>query len=154
MTAMSVGILYVSAWLPRGKLALAAAASLLVAAVLMECGTVWAIGHYIATFVLALLLLPDKLPVLWYGLVFGHYGIVKHYIERISQVALQWCFKLLVCYGAMAALYFLFSEMFLLPSISGYLLIPALGIVFVFYDIAFTRLIGLYLRRVHRTIQS
>ena len=52
----------------------------------------------------------------------------------------------------MAALYFLFSAAFTgaMPEAPVYLLLPALALVFVVFDIAFTRLIGLYMRRVHR----
>ena len=53
---------------------------------------------------------------------------------------------------ALVRLYFLFSAAFTgaMPQLPLYVLLPALALVFVVFDIAFTRLIGLYMRRVHR----
>ncbi len=131
-----------------------ALAALLTAAVLIECGVGWALGHYGAVVLLAGLLSPDKTMVLWYAFLFGHYGIFKHWIEGCRFAALRWALKLLLCCGCMALLYFLFSAAFTagLPRLPWYYLVPGAGIVFIVYDIAFTRLIGLYLRRVHRTV--
>ncbi len=132
-----------------------ALAALITAAVVIECGTGWAAGHYAAVCILSLLLSADKAMPLYYVFLFGHYAIFKHWIERISVPMLRWGFKLLVCYGCMALLYALFSAAFaaVFPPIPLYWLATALGLVFVLYDIAFSGLIGLYLSRVHRTIQ-
>ncbi len=155
LTALSVILVCCASWLPTGRLALPALAALVTAAVVIECGTGWAAGHYAAVCALALLLSSDKTMPLCYAFLFGHYAIFKHWIERVSALMLQWGLKLLVCYGCMSLLYALFSAAFaaVFPPIPLYWLASALGLVFVLYDIAFSGLIGLYLRRVHRTIQ-
>ena len=53
------------------------------------------------------------------------------------------------------ALYLAFAAAFTgaLPQIPPYFLLPALCAVFIAYDIAFSRLIGLYLRRIHRAVK-
>ena len=152
LTAMAAAFLYAGAWVPRGGIALAALACLIGAVALIECGLWWAVGHYLVTALLALLLSPDKTPALWYALVLGPYPVLKHLIERLSPAALRWALKLAVFCACMAALYFLFSAAFTgaMPRVPGYVLLPALAAVFIVFDIAFTRLIGLYLRRVHR----
>lgn len=155
MTVLSVILVCAASWLPAGRLALPALAALTTAAAVIECGTGWAGGHYAASCVLVFLLSPDKTMPLWYAFLFGHYAIFKHWIERISVPILRWALKLTVCYAGMALLYLLFSAAFAaaLPKIPLYWLAPVLGLVFIVYDIAFSRLIGLYMRRVHRTIQ-
>ena len=137
LTAMAVALLYAEAWVPRGGIALAALACLVGAAVLIECGLWWALGHYLVTALLALLLSPDKTPALWYALVLGPWPVLKHVIERLESPVARWALKLAAFTGAM-------------PEAPVYFLLPALALVFIAFDIAFTRLIGLYVRRVHR----
>ena len=155
MTALAAAILCLSAWIPRGGLALAALASLAGAAVLIECGPGWAVGHYAAAVILAMLLSPDKVPVLWYAFVFGPWPVLKHFIERLHSPVIRWIAKLAVFAVCAAALYLAFSAAFTgaLPQIRWYILLPALCAVFAAYDIAFSRLIGLYMRRIHRAVR-
>ena len=152
LTAMAAVFLYAGAWVPRGGIALAALACLVGAVVLIECGLWWAVGHFAVTALLALLLSPDKTPALWYALVLGPWPVFKHLIERLDSPVFRWVLKLAVFCACMAALYFLFSAAFTgaMPRAPLYFLLPALALVFVVFDIAFTRLIGLYMRRVHR----
>ena len=152
MTAVAAAILILGGYIPRGGLALAALAALAGAAVLIECGLGWAVGHYIAAAILGLLLCPDKVPALWYVFVFGPWPVLKHLIERLQHPVLRWTVKLAVFAACAAGLYFAFSAAFTgaLPQIPWYLLLPALCAVFAAYDIAFSRLIGLYMRTVHR----
>ena len=155
MTALAAALVCAASWLPAGRLALPAMAALTTAAAVIECGTGWAVGHYAAVCILAFLLSPDKTMPLWYAFLFGHYALFKHWIERLSSPILRWGLKLAVCFGCMALLYLLFSAAFAaaLPPAPIYWIAPALGVVFILYDIAFSRLIGLYMKRVHRTIQ-
>ncbi len=155
MTALAAAMLLLGAWVPRGGLALAAAASLAGAAVLIECGPGWAIGHYIAAAVLGLLLSPDKIPALWYVFVFGPWPVLKHFIERLKHPALRRGIKIAALSACAAALYFAFSSAFTgaMPQLPWYVLVPSLGAVLCAYDIAFSRLTGLYLRRIHRAVR-
>ncbi len=152
LTALSTLALYAAGWLPRGALALTALCAMVTAVVVVECGCGWAAIHAAATFVLGFLLSPDRTLALWYGLFFGHYAIFKHWIEALSSAFLRWVLKLGLFYGCMAALYFLFSKAFIaaMPRLPGYVLALGLGAIFVLYDIAFSRLMGLYARRIHQ----
>ena len=159
LTALAAAAVCLGAWVPRGGLALAALAALAGAAVLIECGLGWAIGHFAAAAILALLLSPDKLPALWYVFVFGPWPVLKHLIERLRSPAARWLVKLAVFAACAAALYFAFTAAFTaaftgaLPQLPWYALLPALCAVFIAYDIAFSRLIGLYMRRIHRAVK-
>lgn len=154
LSALSAICLIAGGWLPRGALALAAAAGLFVAVSLIECGLPWAVGTYAASLLLGFLLCADKLLPLWFGFLFGPYPIFKHFIERAPGAVLRWLGKLLVFFACAGVFYALFSAAFVsaLPSLPWYVLAPALGIVFILYDIGFSRLIGLYMRRVRRAV--
>ncbi|MBE6931999.1 MAG: hypothetical protein E7464_01280 [Ruminococcaceae bacterium] len=155
LTALSVALVCAASWLPTGRLALPALAALITAAVVIECGTGWAAGHYAAVCILTLLLSADKTMPLCYAFLFGHYAIFKHWIERLSVPMLRWGLKVLVCFVCIILFAALFSESFFaaLPQSSSVLFWQVLLLIFILYDIAFSRLIGLYMRRVHRTVQ-
>lgn len=152
LAALAATLVCAGAWAPRGALALAAMASLMGAATLIECGPGWAIGQFFVTAALGLLLAPDKTPALWYALALGPWPVIRHFIERLRGRVLRWALKLAVFLACMACLYFLFSAAFAgaTPQLPWYVLLPGLCAVFILYDIAFSRLTGLYLRRIHR----
>lgn len=153
LAALSVALLYAGSVLPTGRLALVAIASLLPAAAVIEGSVGLGALVYLASALLALLLLPDKTCAVAYALVLGWYGPVKSLIERIDRLWLEWLVKLAL-FGAVAAVfYFAFGAMFaaLLPFARlplRVLIIPVLLAAFVLYDIAFTGLIGVYRRRI------
>ena len=154
LTALSTICLIAGGWMPRGALALAAIASLFVAVSLIECSWLWAVGTYAASLLLGLLLCADKVLPLWFGFLLGPYPIFKHFIERAPKAVIRWIGKLLVFFACTGVFYALFSAAFVsaLPALPWYVIVPALGIVFILYDIGFSRLIGLYMRRVRRAV--
>lgn len=153
LAALSVALLYAGSVLPTGRLALVAFASLLPAAAVIEGSVALGALVYLASALLALLLLPDKTCAVAYALVLGWYGPVKSLIERIGRLWLEWLVKLAL-FGAVAAVfYFAFGAMFasILPLSRlplRVLIVPVLLAAFVLYDIAFTGLIGVYRRRI------
>lgn len=153
LTAMSVALLYAGSVLPTGHLAMVALASLLPAAAVIAGGMGSGMLVYAASALLALILLPDRTCAVAYALVLGWYGPVKSLIERIGRLWLEWALKLALFSAVTAVFYFLFSAMFaalvpltLLPM--RVLVIPILLGAFALYDAAFTRLIGIYCRRI------
>ncbi len=157
LTAMSVVLLYLSALLPTGQLAVSAMAALLPAAAVICCGLGWGAGVYVATSLLALLLVPQKGSVLAYCLVLGHYPVFKSLIERLDRLALEWVLKLCLFYALLAVFYFGFSQLFLelisVPAQFTLVLFLLCGVAFVLYDIAFSRLIGLFERRIAKYLK-
>ncbi len=152
LTALAAAILLFGAWTPRGGLALAALAALAGAAVLIECGLGWAVGHFAAAAILGLLLCPDKTPALWYAFLFGPWPVLKHLIERLQSPVLRWTLKIAAFCALTAVLYLAFSAAFTaqLPRLPWYVLLACVCGVLIVYDIAFSRLIGLYMRTVHK----
>lgn len=154
LTALAVVLVWLASVMPRGGLVLVAVAGLLVAAVVIECGTAWALLHYAAVSILSLLLVPVKTMALWYVFVLGHYGVLKSLIERLKNDGLQWVCKLAVFAATLSLFYKLFSVAFAaaLPDAGAGVLMLALCAVFVVYDLAFSRLIGFYQNRIRRAI--
>ena len=156
IAALSVLCLAGGALLPRITLSLAALAGLFPAAAVIVCGWGWAAGASAAAAILALLLLPEKTAAIWFVCFFGHYPIWKALIERfqtrMEKPLYGWILKLLGFAACMALLYWLFYSFFAkgVPyAFTEYTAGPAILVIalllgFVLYDIAFSILIGVF----------
>ena len=157
LTAVSVVLLYGASIAPTMKLAVTAIAGLLPAAAVITCGMGWSAGLWIAVSVLSLLLCPQKDTVVAYLLVFGHYPVLKSLIERLDKLAAEWLAKLGLFYVLLLGFYFGFKELFLQlitpPAELLAVFFLGCGAAFVVYDIAFSRLIALFMRRVGKYIK-
>ncbi len=80
--ALSMVCLYVASLLPGGSPALYFIASVLAAGLVLEGEGAFAILAYIATSILAALIVPNKLMTVPYIALAGHYCIFKLFIER------------------------------------------------------------------------
>ncbi|MEA4965702.1 MAG: hypothetical protein VB055_07765 [Oscillospiraceae bacterium] len=156
LAALSVAILYFGGLLSGFVIAAAAVAGLIPAAAVLRGGLRTGCAVYVVTAALALLLLPEKSAALWYAVFFGYYGLLKSLIEQIGRLLAEWPLKLLTYTAAFFVLLLLFRSAFtaltdLVPL--GTLPVFFIGMaVFVLYDIGFSRLIGLYLRRIGRNL--
>ena len=154
VSALAVVLLYISCLLPTLQLTVIAAAGILSAAVLIECGAARAALVYAAVTVLAFLLLPDKSSALFYALFFGHYPIVKYELERINRPALCWAAKLAV--GNVCILLTLWLISLFFPEwqfeYAAWIMWLACLLVFVLFDLALTRLIAFYQFRIRPKI--
>lgn len=157
LTAVSVVFLYAASVLPTAKIAVTAMAGLLPAAAVITCGLGWGTGLWAATAVLALLLCPQKDAAMAYLLVLGHYPMLKSLIERLDKLWVEWVLKLGLFYALLLGFYFAFRALFLqLITPPAELLVVfflGCGAAFVVYDIAFSRLIALFIRRVGKYIK-
>lgn len=157
LTAVSVVFLYLASILPTAKLAVTAVAGLLPAAAVITCGMGWATGLWIATSILALLICPQKDAAMAYLLVLGHYPMLKSLIERLDKLWGEWLLKIGLFYVLLLGFYFVFRTLFLqlITPPMGLLVVFFLGCgaAFVVYDIAFSRLIALFIRRVGKYIK-
>ncbi|MBQ1678500.1 MAG: hypothetical protein II062_03070 [Oscillospiraceae bacterium] len=154
IAAICTLVLAGSALLPKVTLSLAAFAGLFPAVVVIVCGYGWAIGASAVAGALALLLLPEKTAGVWFLFFFGHYPIWKQLIEswqaKEEMPLWGWILKVLGFSACMALLYWLFGSLFAaaIPfafaeyTFGPYILLIALAICFVMYDMAFSILIG------------
>ena len=156
LAALSVIILYLGCAIEVLDLTMSAIVSLLVVVIVIEMGYKYAWLTYIATSILAILLLPQKSPAIFYACFMGFYPIIKSYLERINSALVRWTIKLVVGNAALA-LMFLLMSLFVPDEFDGGWLIVVtylLGIIaFLMYDIALSKLITLYFVRIRDRIK-
>ena len=157
LTALGVIFLGIGAILEVLDISMAVIASFCVIIALIEYGkgSPWMV--YAAISVLSFLILPSKLPALFFALFFGFYPILREKFERKNKL-LRWILKELtfnVCLAVIITLYMLlFFESVALAFPLPWLIVAAVvlcEIVFVMYDIALERLITFYVIKLrHR----
>lgn len=153
--ALSVVILYLGCFLEVVDLTVAAVASLLVLLSVIEMGKGTAMMIWIATSILALLLLPNKFIAIEYACLMGIYPLVKAFAERLPLVV-SWVIKLLFVNIALGIMVVLGHFVFAYPIESAWLMVATFvlatvtGVVF---DIALTKLLTLYLMRLRSMLR-
>ena len=151
LTGFIVLCLYAASIVPTGRAGFLVLASFLVGSVLLLSGWRWALGGLVASLLLAFWMLPDKLGLLPFALLFGPYPLLKNAVERLNRLWLEWVIKL-VGFGLLLFLGLsLFSP--LLPAILRTGLAPAILIAFLFigfvvYDWLFTQWVHFFLHRI------
>ena len=160
LAAFSVVFMYIGTVFPTGRMGFMAIASLFSVAAMAQYGYGAALGVFAVSGVLGFLLVPDKMPLVFYALFFGYYPIVKNMAECLKKPVLSWAVKLAVFNAALTAVYLLFKELLMFrffETLSGAALTAAVyvvfNIVFVVYDIGLSRLIRFYMIRIHNRLK-
>ncbi|NLY71878.1 MAG: hypothetical protein GX076_09425 [Clostridiales bacterium] len=154
LLALSLVTIFLASMVPGAELTLYAISSFYVALLVLKTSAINGWIFYVASFLLALALVPNKLAVLPYGMFFGFYGIIKYYIEKLNNQALEIILKL-VCFNIIwgLGLYF-FKELLLgninLPELSNIILIIGAQVMFLLYDYIYTLVIAYYQKRLSR----
>lgn len=153
IVALNVITLYLSTIVPTNKITLFALSSVFILAVVIESGIRYAILTYIATSILALIIIPNKVILIPYIIFFGYYGITKYLIENKNNLLKEWIIKYGLFNIAMIIIYYITSELFIDVEILNKLLwakILILEIGFFIYDYMYTLLIDYYNRKLRR----
>ena len=103
--ALSVAMMLMGAVFPIAMFIAPAVASFLIATVCVECGRTMALTAYGAVSLLSLLFVPDKEVALTFVFLLGYYPLAKPYFEKIRPALLRAVCKLLLCNGAVLAMY-------------------------------------------------
>ena len=154
LAALATVLLGVGALFDVLDISMAFLASLTVTFAVIELGGYYPYLVYLATSVLAFLLLPNKSPALFFAAFTGYYPILKYLFESYFARPVAWLFKFFSFAVAVLAAGFLavrvlslfewvWNPLFLL-------LIPLSLLFFFLYDVALTRLITVYLVRLAR----
>lgn len=160
LLALAVIFILLISVLPTGRLALYSLASFTVAIIIIETGAAYAWMYYLASCVLLLFIIPDKITLLPYALFFGLYGIIKYYLEssmkRIS-IIFEYILKLAVFNFSLAAgiiialkLLDFRAEDVLKSRLPWWALLILFQLVFLVYDYAFSIFIGFYNNKVKK----
>ncbi|HOJ10155.1 MAG TPA: hypothetical protein PK733_06135 [Clostridiales bacterium] len=155
--ALTVICLLLAAILPTTKLSLYAFSSFFVSIIIMEYKVAAGWAFYIATNLVAFIVVPDKIRIIPYTVFFGLYGIIKYYTERIKNAPLEYILKYLYFNLCLAAAVFLVEKLFLVSENIKLPLWAAVIIfqfVFLLYDYAYTLFIKYYISRLRRIIKN
>ena len=153
--ALALIFLFIAAVSPTGSWGIAAVAGLMPVAVVLAVGISAGFLCWAGVTILAFLLLPDKLMALLFGALFGLYPIVKGLIERLRRLLLEYLLKLAFFNVSLTVIYLTMRAAVLasLPaalSAAVWLMYLAGNVIFLVYDYGLTKLIALYMTRIHR----
>ncbi|HEY8892010.1 MAG TPA: hypothetical protein VIM70_17365 [Clostridium sp.] len=144
-TALSLILLYISSVFPTNKLSILVLASCIIPLSIMVTGVKNTIVVYGAVSLLSLFIIPSKLISIAYILIFGSYGFVKYFVEKLRNMPLEIILKLLYFNLSSAIIIFIYKLLLLnIPNINLniYLLIIIVELAFVAYDYAVTAFIS------------
>ena len=151
--ALSVAMMLMGAVFPIAMFIAPAVASFLIATVCVECGRTMALTAYGAVSLLSLLFVPDKEVALTFVFLLGYYPLAKPYFEKIRPALLRAVCKLLLCNGAVLAMYGLLllvpagsiAEELRTTALAVSLVTLAMGnVAFLLYDRALHNMLMLY----------
>lgn len=156
MGAICIIILFLQSALPFNRLSLMVLVSFIISIVVIEYGHKIGWLFYIATSLLAFMLVPDKISLIPYWMFFGFYGIIKSYIEKLNKIYIEYILKLIFFNLFALSLYFFFIEVtktLISISIPWLIILAILQPLFIIYDKVYSKMIYLYIKRVQRIIK-
>lgn len=152
--ALTIVFMFAGSIVPGIELTLFAISSLFVAVMIMEAGVGGGIMLYAASVILGLILVPGKLALVPYIFLFGYYGLVKYFIEKVRSGISQIIIKV-IFFAAVLCIGFLgFKEILLdavdLPNYPVVILIIGGVVLMMLYDYIYTLAINIYINKVQR----
>lgn len=153
--ALAVIVMLMGSVIPFSTFVAPAIAGVLIVPIAIEYGLKTGALLYAAISTLALFLAPDKEMALIFVFFLGYYPLAKAKLDQIKSKVVQWSTKFALFNVSIFAMYsiviFLFPIAYIvaefkesgLPLVSLLLLMG--NVTFVIYDIALSRMIGLYL---------
>lgn len=161
LVALGVIFLGIGSLLEVLDISMAVIASFCVIIAIIEYGkgTPWMV--YAAISVLSFLLIPNKLPAIFFTLFFGFYPIIKEKLEGKNKI-IRWVLKELifnVCLAIIMLIYFLlfFQGLSLsIPLSLPWVIVIAVILcegIFILYDIALTRMITFYVIKLRNRLK-
>lgn len=147
--------LYAESLTPTAKLSLYAFSSLFVSIVIIESGIKAGWIFYLASSLLTLIIIPDKLGLVPYFVFFGIYGIIKYYIEKLNKLAIEYILKCIYFSLCLLLALFVVKKLLMEDVISNlpwWLIIIGLEVVFLIYDYVYTLFIQYYNHKLRKMI--
>ncbi len=157
--ALSLVLMFLTSIVPFGTFAFPAFAGMLLVCVVIELGFGWAFIVYGVVSALSLIMLTDKEAALYYVAFLGFYPIIKGIIEKLKSKTVQYIIKYAVFNVCMVIAFFISLFLLSIPKESFTLFgiyLPwvflLLGnIVFVVYDYCVSKVVTLYILKLHKT---
>ncbi len=146
-SAMCVLLLYFGSVIDVLDYTVSAFCGVIITVVMVEFGKSAALGVYVSSSVLALLLLPSKFSALLFIMFCGWYSFIKKILERLTPVV-SWTAKMCIFNAVLVAIYFVTLKVLLIEGVGT---LTAVGVfvlsnfVFIVYDNLLTKIIFIYL---------
>ncbi|GAB6167867.1 hypothetical protein JCM1393_03270 [Clostridium carnis] len=153
LIALTLIILYSTSLIPISTLSVLTLASCLVPIAIMRSSIKNGFLVYIASTLIGFLFIPINI-IIFYGLFFGIYGIIKFYIEKINKLPLEIALKL-IFFNLIFFIIFLLLNNFIkinFTVIPLWIICLLAQPVFLIFDYALTLIISVYLEKIHRRI--
>lgn len=159
MLALALICIAAASFVPGIDLTIFAVSSVFIAAAVIEGGIGAGAAVYAGACILGFLIIPSKIGLIPFVMIFGLFPLVKYFIEKINKGWLQLLLKAIFFAASWSTGVLLFSELFIGDgslSFMGDAQMPkavfiAAGVLMLFvYDYILTYLIGFYIRRIHR----
>lgn len=150
--ALTIIFMFAGSIVPGIELTLYAISSVFVAVMILEAGVGSGIILYAAAVLLGSVLIPNKLAIIPYAFLFGYYGIVKYYIEKLPNGIVQVAIKAVFFAAVLSIALLGFKELVLgsinLPDYPVIALIAGGTLMMILYDYIYTLLINFYRKRI------
>ncbi|HZJ58162.1 MAG TPA: hypothetical protein VFD89_08000 [Clostridia bacterium] len=150
LSALCVICLYLAVYLPTNRLFFYSLASIFVSFIVMESGIKSGWLFYIATSILSMLIIPNKIGIIPYLVFFGIYGIIKYYIESVNIIPIEIVLKGTYFIAGEGILYILYSRILkidITTRLPIYVVFGIFLVIFYLYDYVYSRLIAFYRKR-------
>ena len=153
LIALSLLILYSSSILPISTLTILTLASCLIPICIIRSSVKTGFLVYIGTTTLGFFIIPINI-IIYYGLFFGIYGIIKYYIEKLQKLPIEIILKFIMFNIIFIIILTVIKLLLgnLVINIPLWLLWLIAQPVFLAFDYALTLIISYYLNRFHKTI--
>lgn len=151
MVALSIVTLYLTTIIPVNTLTILTLASCFIPITILRSNIRTACIVYVATSLMSFFIVPLNYSIM-YILLFGIYGIVKYFIEKLRKLPVEIILKLLF-FNVVLILGIIFMNAFigdLKIDLPTWLLYIAAQIAFLIYDFAITTAITFYLEKSKR----
>lgn len=160
ITALSVCLMMLTGVIPVLVYSTPIIVGLFLMIMVIEMGKRWAFAVYIAVSVLSVLFVAEKESAIIYVAFFGYYPILKPILESVKIRPIEWILKFLIFNVSMVAAYFVLINFFGIDISSEnmalefvIIILLLLGnVLFLIYDIVFTRLVTVYIKIWSKTI--
>lgn len=153
LIALTLVILYSSSILPISTLTILTLASCLIPVCIIRSSVKTGILVYVGATTLGFFIIPINI-IVYYGLFFGVYGIIKYYIERLKKLPLEIILKLIIFNILFIVIFTMITLLLgnIVISIPLWMLWILAQPIFLLFDYALTLIIGYYLNRFHKVI--
>lgn len=159
--ALSIIIMAVGSALPSLTYTAPVICGIFITVAVIEFNSKFAFALYLAVSVLAVTVVPNKESALFYALFFGIYPILKGFIESKTKGVLSWLIKYAVFNIAIVFAYLIcsrilnveYDEIGNFGKYSILLLWGSANVTFFIYDIAFTRIVTLYVYKWQKYVK-